>query len=96
MIQSTSQSHSSFRADAIPPAGSQSPAPKKLDAASTDSLSTDNAESLHRALASTPEIRPEVVEMGHHLAVDPNYPPRQIIEQLAKMFTESADPAELG
>jgi len=94
MIHSTSQSNGSHRADAIPPAISQHATPKRLSFNSSDSLSTESAESLQRALAATPEIRPEVVEAARRLVVDPNYPPRQLIEQLAKMFTEAMDQSE--
>jgi len=47
-------------------------------------------------LESSPEIRPEMVELGQALAIDPNYPPRHIIDQLAKMFTNASDPSELA
>jgi hypothetical protein len=57
----------------------------RLDLASTDSLKA--------ALNNTPEIRPDVVARGKELAVDLNYPPRRIIEQLAKLMVESRDPS---
>ncbi len=60
----------------------------------SDHLSFTGAESLRAALAATPEVRPEVVAEGRHLAVDPNYPPLQIIEELAKVLLQSADPSE--
>jgi hypothetical protein len=96
MIHSTSQSHGSYRADAIPPHDGLSHAPRKIQQPGIDSLSTENAESLRQSLANTPEIRPEVVEAGRRLAIDPNYPPREIIEQLAKMFTNAVDPSDEG
>ena len=60
----------------------------------SDHLSFTGSESLRAALAATPEIRPEVVAEGRHLAIDPNYPPLQIIEELAKVLLQSADPSE--
>jgi|688.fasta_scaffold56715_5 hypothetical protein len=61
---------------------------------SSDHLSFSGSESLRAALAATPEIRPEVVAEGRHLAIDPNYPPLRIIEELAKVLIQSADPSE--
>lgn len=59
-----------------------------------DSLSTANASELKAALARTDTLRPEVVERAHALAVDMNYPPRQIIEQVANLIAASQDPSE--
>jgi hypothetical protein len=39
-------------------------------------------------------MAPEVVAEGRHLAIDPNYPPLRIIEELAKVLIQSADPSE--
>ncbi len=63
---------------------------------STDSerLSSANTQSLREALSKTPEIRPEVVENAKKLAVDPNYPPRELIERLAQLMTNSREPTE--
>jgi hypothetical protein len=61
---------------------------------SSEALSLSGSNSLREALAAIPEIRPEVVEEGRRLAVDPNYPPLQIIEGLAEMLLQSADPSE--
>jgi hypothetical protein len=56
-----------------------------------ENLSTHHAETLKQALARTPEIRPEVVENGQKLAVDPQYPPREIIEDISRLITASED-----
>jgi hypothetical protein len=61
---------------------------------STDHLSSPNSQALREALNHSPEVRPEVVERGHRLAVDPNYPPREIIMSLAKLLSNSADLSE--
>lgn len=58
-----------------------------------EQLSTIHAENLRAALTRTPEIRPEVVERARGLAADPNYPPRQIIEDVARLITMSGDPS---
>lgn len=94
MIQSTSNSHGSDRTASIAPPTGSSVAPKAPRADDGDSLSTPNAEILRQALESTPEVRPDVVENGKKLAVDPNYPPREIIEQLARLFNQSIDLTE--
>lgn len=93
MIHSTSSSYGSPRINSASTNG-HSAASKRANGAETDSLSAKNSESLRESLKSSPEIRPEMVALGEKLAVDPNYPPRQIIEQLAKMFTVSVDPSE--
>lgn len=94
MIHSTSPSPGSSRANAIAAYGGPVNGARKTPPPATDTLTTDNAESLKRALESTPEVRPEMVELGRHLAVDPTYPPRQIIEKLAQLMANSIDPSE--
>jgi uncharacterized membrane protein len=92
MIQSTSNLTSYFRADAISSQPSQKTPPASAQAAGTgDQLSSASTDGLRQALAQTSEIRPEVVAKGKALAVDPNYPPRQIIESLAKLMVDSRD-----
>ena len=59
--------------------------------ATSEQLSTIHAENLRAALDRTPEIRPEVVERARGLAADPLYPPRQIIEDVARLITSSPD-----
>lgn len=87
-----------------PPIGGSSPLsgpdplrPKALARESStpqvESFSTANAESLRTALAETPAIRTEVLAHAQTLAVDPSYPPLQIIERVAKMIAASQDPS---
>ena len=71
----------------------QAPAPQPAGTPS-EQLSTIHAENLRAALARTPEIRPEVVERARGLSADPLYPPRQIIEDVARLITASEDPSE--
>jgi len=54
-------------------------------------LSTASLEHLQQALAADPEVRPEMVEHGERLLVDSNYPPRAIIEHIARQIVESDD-----
>jgi hypothetical protein len=65
--------------------------PAAAPAPAGDVLNTSNAQRLQAALAATPEIRAEVVAHGHKLVVDPNYPPREIIEDVARLIVESED-----
>lgn len=91
MIQSTSNLSGFYRTDALSNSlGQKTPVPQ-TQAEPNDSLSSANTQSLREALAQTSDVRPNVVERGKSLAVDPNYPPRQIIESLAKLMVESRD-----
>jgi hypothetical protein len=65
--------------------------PSTAPAAATDNLSTSSLDRLKAALAATPEIRPEMVARGTKLALDPNYPPLEIIEDVARIIVESED-----
>jgi hypothetical protein len=95
MIQSTSNYLGFNRADAIANAAKKTaPAITPPLIENTDHFSRVNSEALQTALAKTPEIRPDVVARGQRLLVDMNYPPRAIIEGLAKLFANSEDPSE--
>lgn len=63
-------------------------------AAPSDRISTDRADRLREALAGTPAVRTEAVERAEALAVDPNYPPLQIIERVARLLADSQDMSE--
>jgi hypothetical protein len=91
MIQSTSHLSGLYRADSISTSSGQKSTTAKAQSDTGDSLSSANTNGLREALAQTTEIRPEVVARGKTLAVDPNYPPRQLIESLAKLMVESRD-----
>ena len=92
MIQPTSNFTGYSRADAISNLPSQKTTSANAQTAATgDHLSSASTDSLRQALAQTTEIRPEVVARGKALAVDLNYPPRQIIESLAKLMIASRD-----
>lgn len=95
MIQPSFPIHGSARiagtASPPSPSGDQS---RITSLPGSEALSLSGSTALREALAASPEIRPEVVEEGRRLAVDPNYPPLQIIEGLAEMLLQSADPSE--
>ena len=96
MIQPTSNLLGFNRPEAVANTRSRPPSsPPALVAAPTeDHLTSSSSATLRSALARLPEIRPEVVARGTHLAVDLNYPPRELIERLAKLISSSADLSE--
>jgi hypothetical protein len=91
MIQSTSNLPGFYRADALSSSsGQKTPAPKTQEQIG-DHLSNAQTQSLRDALAQTSAIRPHMVERGKALAVDTNYPPRQLIESLSRLMIQSRD-----
>jgi hypothetical protein len=59
-----------------------------------DRLQTDNAANLSAALASQPEVRPDVVARGRALAADPSYPSPAVLTKVAAMIINAPDPSE--
>lgn len=59
-----------------------------------DQVSTERAEFLRAELSRQPEIRPEVVARAKELAVDPNYPPLEVITKVAEQILSSPDLSE--
>ncbi len=95
MIQPTSNLLGFNRPEALANSTSKLPSnPAPVVAQTEDHLTSSSLNNLRSALARTPEVRPEVVARGHHLAVDLNYPPRELIERLAKLISASADLSE--
>jgi hypothetical protein len=92
MISHTSSTHGT-PLSSLRPTGARkdSAAPAAAPEASTDALTTGSLDQLRSALAASPEIRPEVVAHGAKLAADPNYPPLQIIENVARQIVASED-----
>ena len=94
MIQPTSNFLGYNRADAASSSTAKPASPPPASLEKGDHLSSSQSKILREALSSTPEVRPDVVERGHKLAVDPNYPPRELILRLAKLMSETVDPSE--
>ncbi len=94
MIQPTSPYLGFNRTDALASAPSKNQLAAEKPPAEGDRLSSANSDALRSALNNNPEVRPEVVERGKHLAVDLYYPPRELIQRLAKMIAESEDLSE--
>jgi hypothetical protein len=90
MIHSTSKS--SQPGDITPVANRPASKPAQT-APGNETLDTSASTSLRAALAALPEVRTEVVEKARSLAVDANYPPRAIIEDIARLFVRSQDPS---
>ena len=59
-----------------------------------DRLSTAAAQQLQNALASQPEVRPDVVARGQALAADPDYPSAAVIRSVAALIVNSPDLSE--
>jgi hypothetical protein len=91
MIHPTSHLDGFNRTDAVANAAAKITAAPAQDSPPRERLSRASTDALREALAHTPEVRPEVVERARSLAVDPNYPPRHIIEDLARLMVESRD-----
>ena len=91
MISNTSSTHGTPPVSATPERPRKAAAPA---AAGSEVLTTPQAEQLRAALSASPEVRAEMVEQGLKLAVDPNYPPREIIASVAKLIIASEDLAK--
>ncbi|MCU0793100.1 MAG: hypothetical protein MUE42_09695 [Opitutaceae bacterium] len=63
--------------------------------ARTETLSNERAVALRAALERTPVLRPEIVTRAKSLAVDPNYPPLEIIERVASQIAATQDLSEI-
>jgi len=70
-------------------------APAQGGGAPVDSVSTDRADRLRASIAASPAVRPEEVARAEPLALDPNYPPLQIIERVARLIADSQDLSEI-
>jgi hypothetical protein len=57
------------------------------DDGGADQLATDFSRHVREALASIPEIRPEIVERGRQLRADPNYPSLEIVTEIARRIS---------
>ncbi len=51
-----------------------------------DTAQFDGAAALNRALADTPELRPEAVERARELIGDVTYPPPETIKRIASLL----------
>jgi hypothetical protein len=91
MISSTSSTDRTPHCGVIAPTGK---APARPKPALADEVSTENAAFLRSALQRQPEIRPEVVERARALVADPNYPPREVLQNIALQILQAPDLSE--
>lgn len=68
---------------------------KRAQSPRLDQISTESAGFLRAELNRQPEIRPEVVERAKKLAADPNYPPKEVLANVAQQILNSPDLSEL-
>ena len=87
MIHSTSPSDRTARTDALPQV-QQKPVVRAPEA---DRFSAGQSTALRGALATHPEVRPEVVARGKALAADPNYPSLDILRSIGAKLIASPD-----
>lgn len=93
MINYTSKTDNLLRAEQYSSAP-QKQAARANTSIEAESLSASSQETLQSVLQSQPEIRPEVVERGKSLAIDANYPPKEIIRKLSEMLLQTTDLSE--
>jgi len=91
MINSTTSTDRTVRADAV---GLSGPATPRPIAPRPDRLSTESAARLRVALSEQPEIRPEVVERGRALAADPSYPSADTLRKVGGLILNTPDLSE--
>ncbi len=60
-----------------------------------DHVSTDRADRLRAAISASPAARADEVARAEALALDPAYPPLQIIERVAQLLSDSQDLSEI-
>lgn len=94
MINSTSKTDSVLRPEALALRQAQARPAAPRENAPTDIIDSANQDALKSALASQPEIRPEVVERAQQLRVDGNYPPKEIIRRLSELLVNAPDLSE--
>lgn len=59
---------------------------RRAEPAPGDAGEFTETEALRQAMASTPEVRADVVERARSLAKNPNYPPEEIVRKLSQLF----------
>jgi hypothetical protein len=67
------------------------PSRTSVRGAGSDRFSAENSAALRSALASQPEIRPDVVARGRDLAADPSYPSPEILRKVGEAILKAPD-----
>lgn len=91
MISSTSSTDRTARPELAPTSGQATERPYTPR---PDQISTENAAFLRAELQRQPEVRPEVVARARALAEDPNYPPAEVLRNVAEQILNSPDLSE--
>jgi hypothetical protein len=91
MISSTSSTDRAVRPELVSAAGQSA---GRNQAPRPDRISTESAAFLKSELQRQPEVRPEVVARANALAEDPNYPPKDVLTQVATQILGSPDLSE--
>lgn len=94
MINIASKTDTLVRPEAVTGTPLHAPVSVPQRSIDTERLSSASQEILQAALADQPEVRPEIVEQGQRLAVDGNYPPKEIIRRLSEILVTSVDYTE--
>ena len=91
MISSTQSPDRAPRPDVVSNTGQS---PTKHFAPRPDQISTEHAAFLRAELQRQPEVRAEVVERAKQLAADPNYPPTEVLRNVAAQILRAPDLSE--
>ena len=91
MISSTSSTDRAARPDLVSNTSANSERP---NTPRSDQISTEGAAFLRAELQRQPEIRSDVVERARALAADPNYPPVEVLRNVAEQILNSPDLSE--
>lgn len=74
--------------------GTEPPAVKRASQTKTDSAVFRAAEGLNQLLRDTPDVRGDLVARATTLAASVQYPSKELIDGLANLLAQSADPAK--
>lgn len=72
-------------------ATSRAPRVRSTEGSDADKLASGASAHIKAALAKHPEIRSEVVERARMIVNDPDYPPREIIDSIARSLLTAAE-----
>lgn len=91
MIHSTSPSNRPSVPTTVD-ASTRKPRPTETGSADSDQLYAGASAHIKAALARHPEIRSEVVDRARAFVEDPKYPPREVIDSIAReLLTKVSD-----
>ncbi len=74
--------------------GTEPLAAKRASQAKTDTAVFRAAEGLNQSLRDTPDVREDLVARAKTLAASVQYPPKELMDGLANLLAQGADPAK--